>query len=78
MNYTKGMTPNIAQTILSWLNCKDWHVTAIYEDSFKATRNNEWFLGELNIELMAPWKYIDSTNVYNLTLTVTHVLRRYK
>lgn len=78
MNYTDKMTTNIAQKIVSWLGFSDWHVTAIYEDSFKATRNNEWFLGELNVGIFHPWKDINEHNVENWTTTVTHVLKRYK
>lgn len=75
---TKNMTPVIAGKILSWLGFAGWHVTTIYEDSFKATRNNEWFLGELNVGLFVPWNEINERNVYEKTVHVTHVLKRYK
>lgn len=78
MTYTKNMTTNIANRILVDLGFTGYNITAIYEDSFKATRNNEWFLGEVNVELFAPWTDINERNVYEKTTTVTHVLKRYK
>lgn len=78
MKYTEGMTPNIANKIIADMGFTGYHITAIYEDSFKAMRNNEWSLNELNIELFGPWPDINERNVYDMTARVTHVLKRYK
>lgn len=78
MNYTKNMTPNIAEKILADLGIYGYHVTAIYEDNFKAIRNNEYMLSVVNVELFAPWPDINERNVYEKTTHVTHVLKRYK
>lgn len=70
------MTREEAQFVLELTDYKDYNITDVYQDSFRAIRQNEWMLSELNVEVLS--SYITGENVYKHINIVVHVLKRFK
>lgn len=76
MNYK--ITVEVADKILDMMAIQGYTVTAIYEQSFRAIRTNEYIVSEINVELMIEPELINYHNLWQMVSMVTHVLRRFK
>lgn len=76
MNYK--ITVQQADKILGMIGIPDYTVVAIYEQSFRAVRINEYIVSEANIELMIEPELINLHNYWDMVSTVVHILRRFK
>lgn len=76
MNYK--ITVEVADKILDMMGIQGYTVTAIYEQSFRAIRTNEYIVSEINVELMIEPELINYHNLWQMVSMVTHVLRRFK
>lgn len=73
------MSKKDAKRILDITEYRDYKVTKIYENGFKAIRTNEWCKTELYCEILADdVNEIDEDNFYYKASIAVMVVERYK
>lgn len=74
----KKITIEQANRILNLIEHGDYNVSMIFENGFRATRTNEWFKGEITVEVLEDVKTINENNVFEMVSYAVIVLERYK
>lgn len=74
----KKITIEQANRVLKLLGYNDYSVSMVFENGFRATRTNEWFKGEMTVELLTDPREINIDNIFEYVSYAIIKLETYK